>query len=47
MPIRNANSKDFPLNGLPLIFSIKFKNKCPPSNNGIGNKFTRPRLIEI
>ena len=38
---------DFLFKGLPLINSIKFKTKCPPSNIGIGNKFIKPRFIEI
>ena len=44
--------KIFLLRGLPIIASIVYKTKCPPSSIGIGNKFitsslrgTRPLTI--
>ena len=33
--------------GRPIKASKKLNNKCPPSSTGIGNKFIRPKLIEI
>ena len=46
-PIRKKPSWVFCFKGLPSIFSNKKNIKWPPSNNGIGNKFMRPRLIDM
>ena len=37
----------FLLYSFPLIASIVLRVICPPSNKGIGNKLTKPRLIEM
>ena len=47
IPIRYKNSTVLPLRPLGLIVSIMFITRVPPSNSGIGNKFTAPRAIEI
>ena len=39
-------SWNFLFNGFPLINSIVYKTKCPPSNIGIGNKLIKPILID-
>ena len=34
-------------NGRPVIASNAKNSRCPPSNNGIGNKLIKPKFIEI
>ena len=44
----NPNSYlPYAIPGIEILISIVFITICPPSNNGIGNKFINPRLIEI